>query len=189
MPLEIFTLWQQYPWNLGLVMCWLRGIVPEATAYASILTIVTFSIERYIAICHPIRQQTKSKLSHAIRNIAIIWFVSTAGAVPYAVFTDVNYLKNPQNDNVEILESAWCGFPFNAPAEAWEILMLCSTFLFFVVPFSLITVLYVRIGLALHQSTHLHRSTSESTQCRSERERSKAQSRRVVIRMLGKYVC
>lgn len=186
MPLELFTLWQQYPWQLGTVMCWLRGVVPEATAYASILTIVTFSTERYIAICHPIRQQTKSKLSHAIRNICIIWVLSTAGALPYAVFTNVNYLRHPDNHDEQIPGSAWCGFPFNDPEHSWEILMLCSTFLFFVVPMSMITALYVRIALALHESTNLHRSTSESTQCRSERERSKAQSRRVVIRMLGK---
>ncbi|KFM79479.1 Neuropeptides capa receptor, partial [Stegodyphus mimosarum] len=163
-------------------MCWLRGVVPEATAYASILTIVTFSTERYIAICHPIRQQTKSKLSRAIRNIGIIWVFSGASALPYAVFTRVNYVKTKGGLIIE--ESAWCGFPFNDPDRSWETLMLCSTFLFFVAPISLITALYVRIALALHQSRNLHRSTSESAQCRAERERSKARSRRMVVRML-----
>ncbi|XP_054709125.1 neuromedin-U receptor 2-like [Uloborus diversus] len=185
MPLELLTLWEQYPWKLGTVMCWLRGVVPEATAYASILTIVTFSTERYIAICHPIRQQTKSKLSRAIRNIGIIWLGSILSAIPYAVFTRVNYLTtNGQEDGDLIPESAWCGFPFHKPQRQWETLMLCSTFVFFVMPLSMITALYVRIALALHQSRNLHRSTSESAQCRLERERSKAQARRVVIRML-----
>ncbi|GIX85802.1 neuropeptides capa receptor [Caerostris darwini] len=187
MPPELYTLWHQYPWQLGTVGCWLRGMVPEATAYASILTIVTFSTERYVAICHPLHQQTRSRLSYAVRNIAAIWLFSAICALPYAFFTQVNQLINP--DTKEPLpESKWCGFPFNKPERQWEWLMLCSTFIFFVLPVSVITALYVRIALALHHSRNLHRSTSESAQCRAERERSKARSRRVVIRMLAAVV-
>ncbi|XP_013786452.1 neuropeptides capa receptor-like isoform X1 [Limulus polyphemus] len=187
MPLELYTLWHQYPWGLGRVICELRAIIPETTADASILTILTFSVERYIAICHPIRQQTKSNLSHAIRNIIIIWIFSLAGAAPYGLFNRINYLKD---DNKKLLlESAWCGFPFHEPDKSWETLMVCSTFLFFVVPLTLIIVLYIRITITLHRSRKIHRCTSEgSTKCQGEGHRMKLQSQRIAIRLLAAVV-
>ncbi|XP_023222397.1 neuropeptides capa receptor-like [Centruroides sculpturatus] len=182
MPLELYTLWQQYPWSLGNAMCELRAIVPEATTYASILTIVTFSTERYVAICHPIRQQTKSKLSRAIKNIVVIWLISLLAATPYGIFTSVNYLTLK---NETLKESAWCGFPFTDPNKNWETLLLCSTIMFFVIPMTVIVILYVRIAVTLHQSNNLQRCTSEiNTACRTDGERSKVQSRRIVVRML-----
>ncbi|XP_013777385.1 neuropeptides capa receptor-like [Limulus polyphemus] len=187
MPLELYTLWHQYPWGLGNVICELRAIIPETTANASILTIVTFSVERYIAICHPICQQTKSKLSRAIRNIIIIWILSLAGAAPYGLFNRINYLKD-ENKN-PLLESAWCGFPFHEPDKSWETLMVCSTFLFFVVPITLIIVLYARIAMTLYRSRKMHRCTSEgSTSCQEEGERTKIQSQKIAIRLLAAVV-
>ncbi|XP_022242466.1 pyrokinin-1 receptor-like isoform X1 [Limulus polyphemus] len=187
MPLELYTLWHQYPWELGNVICELRAIIPETTADASILTIVTFSVERYIAICHPIRQQTKSKLSRAIRNIVIIWILSLAGAAPYGLFNQINYLKDDKKK--QLSESAWCGFPFHEPDKSWETLMVCSTFLFFVVPVTLIIIMYIRITMTLHRSRKIHRCTSEgSTKCQGEGERTKIHSQRIAIRLLAAVV-
>jgi neuromedin U receptor 1 len=56
MPVELFVMWHQYPWIFGEIACDIRGILTESTTYASILTIVAFTTERYIAICHPMRQ-------------------------------------------------------------------------------------------------------------------------------------
>ncbi|GFS65448.1 neuropeptides capa receptor [Trichonephila inaurata madagascariensis] len=92
MPLELYSLWHQYPWQLGTLVCISRTVLSEATAYASILTIVTFSCEQYYAVCHPLHQTTKSKVKRAFRNIVIIWIVSFITAAPYGLFTKVNYI-------------------------------------------------------------------------------------------------
>ncbi|KAG8197923.1 hypothetical protein JTE90_020301 [Oedothorax gibbosus] len=175
MPTELYTLWHQYPWQLGPVLCWLRGMVPEATAYASILTIVTFSVERYVAICKPLHTTRRSTLSKAVRNIAIIWAAAALCALPYAFFTEVNHLNSPSGEPLP--ESRWCGFPFNKPDRHWEVLMLMSTLLFFVLPLTLIAVLYALIAHALKKSRdHIHA------------DESKMRSRRTVIRMLAAVV-
>lgn len=57
--------------------------------YASILSMVAFSFERYIVICHRVRSHTMSGLSSAIRIISGLWIVSLIGAIPFAVFTNV----------------------------------------------------------------------------------------------------
>ncbi|XP_028969157.1 neuromedin-U receptor 2 [Galendromus occidentalis] len=198
MPMELYSFWHQYPWQLGNTMCDLRALVTEASAYASILTIVTFSTERYIAICHPMHQPTKSKITRAIRNIVLIWILSILAASPFTFFTGVNFLK--YDSNKPIAASAWCGLPFNEPNRSWEILLLCSTFVFFVAPLSIILVLYLRIGLALHRTLKVSRPESHygasdysagPHQCQSRYHRSdgeRSKSRRAVVRMLAAVV-
>lgn len=39
LPLELYTLWHQYPWQLGSVMCSLKTLILEGTANASVLTL------------------------------------------------------------------------------------------------------------------------------------------------------
>ena len=50
MPSELYLMWQQYPWPFGDLMCDLKIVLAEAVTYASILTIVAFSFERFFEI-------------------------------------------------------------------------------------------------------------------------------------------
>ena len=47
MPSELYLMWRQYPWTFGDVVCDLKIVLTEAVTYASILTIVAFSFERF----------------------------------------------------------------------------------------------------------------------------------------------
>ena len=47
MPLELYQIWVQYPWTLGDLACDAKIVIMEAIIYASILTIVAFSFERW----------------------------------------------------------------------------------------------------------------------------------------------
>ncbi|KIH48296.1 hypothetical protein ANCDUO_21636 [Ancylostoma duodenale] len=53
LPFELIMNWSQYPWPFPDVFCNLKALIAETTNYASIMTILLFSIERYIAVCHP----------------------------------------------------------------------------------------------------------------------------------------
>ncbi|KAG1674192.1 Neuropeptides capa receptor [Nymphon striatum] len=180
MPLEIFVFWQQYPWVLGLLMCQLKAVIQEAASCASILTIVAFTLERYVAICHPIHNKTKSKFSRATKVIIVIWAISILTSFPYGKFIQINHLRDPNGNLIE--KSKWCGFPYNDPQKHWESLIIASTLLFFVIPMSIISILYFRIALVLHRSGCLSRS---NTTGRFQRKcGARTQSRRAVIRML-----
>jgi hypothetical protein len=52
-----------------------------------VLTIVAFSMERYLAICHPLYAHTMSGFKRAVRIIALVWIISLIAAIPYALFT------------------------------------------------------------------------------------------------------
>ena len=60
------------------------------------LTIVAFSMERYLAICHPLYQYAMSGFSRAVKIITLIWIASFSAAFPYAYFTQVNYIDRQE---------------------------------------------------------------------------------------------
>ena len=78
------------------------------TSYASVLTIVSFSMERYLAICHPLYSHTMSGFKRAIRIIGMVWFVAMLAALPYAFFTQIHYIDRPLNSGNRLLNSAFC---------------------------------------------------------------------------------
>lgn len=182
----------QYPWNLGHSACHLKSLIPETTACASVLTLVTLTVERFRAICvaSDSLRATQSSLSPtesihmkrvAIRNILIIWILSLVAATPLTVFTQINYLYV---DDKPLSESAWCGLPFNAPNRVWEKFMIMSTVAFFIIPLIIITLLYTLIGRTLRAASRIPNPDFQLTdQCSS---RKIMKSRTIVVRLLGK---
>ncbi|XP_039295162.1 neuropeptides capa receptor-like [Nilaparvata lugens] len=144
LPNDLSLYWQPYPWTYGLAVCKLRAVVSEMSSYTSVLTIVAFSMERYLAICHPLYTYSMSGLRRAMWIICALWTVSFVCALPFAVFTKVNYIQYPPNSGITVPESAFCGLlkeniPQNAPI--YELSTIC----FFLVPMFIIVLLYVRI--------------------------------------------
>ncbi|XP_048524352.1 pyrokinin-1 receptor isoform X2 [Dendroctonus ponderosae] len=160
LPQEIYLIWSRYPYIFGNLFCFLRGLLAETSGNATVLTITGFTVERYLAICHPFLSHTMSKLSRAVKFILLIWFVAISFAIPQALPLKV---------------AGDC--PMCLPTEpvmnhSFEI----STFVFFVAPMTLITVLYILIGTTL--------STSNMMRTRSRSNRVHSKSSRKVIKML-----
>ncbi|XP_076235966.1 neuropeptides capa receptor isoform X2 [Calliopsis andreniformis] len=178
LPSELSVYWQQYPWKLGLVMCKLRAYVSEMCSYVSVLTIVLFSLERYMAICHPLRQYT-SGLERSIYCILAAWLLALMLALPFYVYTDINFLYYPPESEKRkrLEESAMC-MPVMPKFPLYQV----SCVLFFLLPMVFIAVLYVRMGLRIQSSSLEH--TIEG----SVHGEGHAQSRRIIIRMLSVVV-
>ena len=49
------------------------------------------SSARYLAICHPLKAQTMSQLSRAIKAILIIWFIAAICSIPLAAQLGIVY--------------------------------------------------------------------------------------------------
>lgn len=128
-------------------------------------------MERFLAICHPLHLYTMSGFKRALRIIATLWAISFISAVPFAVHTKIYYAQYPLSecpqiasgrssynnwilsrlDNEVIPESAFCGMLESGPSgfPIWEV----STCAFFIIPMSVILVLYFRIGMRLRART------------------------------------
>ena len=85
------------------------------TSYSSVLTIVSFSMERYLAICHPLYSHTMSGFKRALRIIGMVWLGSLLAALPYVFFTKLHYIDRPLNSGNLIPESAFCALLEDRP--------------------------------------------------------------------------
>ncbi|XP_052869470.1 neuropeptides capa receptor-like [Anopheles cruzii] len=183
LPYEISLYWHQYPYDLGLPFCKIRALLSEASTYVSVLTIVAFSMERFLAICHPLHLYTMSGLQRPVRIIAGLWIVSLLSAVPFAVFTDIDYLVYPPT-NKKIHDSAFCAMLSNPEGfPLWEL----STCLFFAFPMLIMVVLYARMGMQIRSRTQ--RTVELGVRNGSVNGPSRvSQSRKAIIRMLAAVV-
>lgn len=77
------------------------------STYVSVLTIVAFSMERFLAICHPLHLYTMSGLQRAVRIIGALWVISFLSAVPFAVFTKIHYVPYPKSEKIYFDVKGW----------------------------------------------------------------------------------
>ena len=152
LPLETYSFWSAYPWIFGEAFCVLRTMAAETSTYASILTITAFTVERYVAICHPMRAKTMSSLQRAVKVIVGVWIVSAGCSVPIWIQYGVVYMVNA--DGRPILESATCNIRYER-VHFFEV----SSLVFFLAPVTVITILYGLIGLSIRRSA-LYRANS-----------------------------
>lgn len=184
-PFETYSFWSAYPWVFGGAFCIVRGLASETATYASILTITAFTVERYVAICHPMRAQTMSSLSRAFKVIVSVWILASLSAIP--VVSQLGLVYVPDQNQQPIIQSALCSVVAGKELEhAFEI----STFLFFLTPMTIITVLYALIGVTVKRST-LARAGSDTPSHEERRGSSirlqqQHKARRSVLKMLGR---
>ncbi|XP_035897100.1 pyrokinin-1 receptor-like [Anopheles stephensi] len=168
MPQELYGTWNPFAYPFNQIACIITGLLSETAANATVLTITSFTVERYIAICHPFRSHTMSKLSRAIKFVIVIWLVAFGLATPQAL----------QFGIVESDGSRLCTIKDEHFVHAFEV----SSFLFFVGPMTVIAVLYVLIGIKLRKSKLLQGAKRASSDYTTPPRTVSGQSR--VIRML-----
>lgn len=116
-----------------------------------------------------------SKLSRAVRLILLVWVISIGFAIPQAMQFGIT-----SNYGIE-----QCVVKKVIIDHLFEL----STFLFFVAPMSLITILYVLIGFKLRSSSLMPRTNGVTIQRRpnvSSFRQQNTQGTRRVLKMLGK---
>ncbi|XP_060806250.1 neuropeptides capa receptor-like [Amyelois transitella] len=182
LPNDLSVYWHQYPYSLGMVFCKLRALISEAATYVSVLTISAFSLERYLAICHPLHLYAMAGLTRASRIILLLWLVSVVCASPFALYTDIIYRDYPPNSGNISLDSAFCALMASSP------LLELSSIFFFFLPGILILCLYVRMGLQIRSASVNEKTKVGLLNGQVHGETRQAKSRKAIIRMLAAVV-
>ncbi|XP_041962945.1 opioid receptor, delta 1b [Alosa alosa] len=122
-------------WPFGELLCKLVIAIDYYNMFTSIFTLTMMSVDRYIAVCHPVkaldfRTPTKAK----IINVCV-WILSSAVGVPIMIMA----VTVPVSDKGITI----CTLRFPQPDWYWDTVTKICVFIFaFVVPVLVITVCY-----------------------------------------------
>ncbi|KFZ59562.1 Neuromedin-U receptor 2 [Antrostomus carolinensis] len=145
MPLEVYEMWSNYPFLFGPIGCYFKTALFETVCFASILSVTTVSVERYIAILHPFRAKLESTRKRALRTIMMLWVLSVLFALPNTGTHGIMLQYFP--NGTLIPGSATCTVVM--PMWIYNCIVQITSFLFYVLPMGVISVLYYLMGLRL----------------------------------------
>ncbi len=89
MPIEVLITWIPHKWILGTLACNLFAAVGEYSTYVSVMTMMTFTFERYTAVCYPLRPSLHSDVKRTRRILLGIWALATLPAVAMTKYIKV----------------------------------------------------------------------------------------------------
>lgn len=154
MPLELYEMWSNYPFLLGKGGCYFKTFLFETVCFASILNVTALSVERYIAVVHPLRAKYVVTRTHAKRVILSVWSMSVLCAIPNTSLHGIFTLPLPKGKGAgAMLTSATCMLV--KPRWMYNLIIQITTLLFFLLPMLTISVLYLLIGMQLKREKML----------------------------------
>uniref|UniRef100_A0A8I5UNG7 Neuromedin U receptor 2 n=2 Tax=Pongo abelii TaxID=9601 RepID=A0A8I5UNG7_PONAB len=151
MPLEVYEMWRNYPFLFGPVGCYFKTALFETVCFASILSITTVSVERYVAILHPFRAKLESTRRRALRILGIVWGFSVLFSLPNTSIHGIKFHYFPNGSLVP--GSATC--TVIKPMWIYNFIIQVTSFLFYLVPMTVISVLYHLMALRLKKDKSL----------------------------------
>lgn len=142
--IEFFLIMDQCIW--GHVGCSIMVFTQYLGVNVSSLSITAFTVERYIAICHPMRAQTMCTVRRAKRIIAVLWVFGICYCVPWLFLTTTRYITFRDGSLIET-----CTFKLDR--RHYVTYYMADLMIFYVAPLILTCVLYGLIAVILYTST------------------------------------
>ncbi|XP_076858017.1 cholecystokinin receptor isoform X2 [Brachyhypopomus gauderio] len=129
----------------GAAMCKIVAYLMGISVSISTLSLMAVAIERYNAICNPLKSRAWQTRSHAYRVIALTWVLSFFIMTPYPVFSTLISYTKPNNLTAHMCRHDW---PKEQVNQAWCILLL---FVLFFIPGVVMIVAYGLISRELYR--------------------------------------
>uniref|UniRef100_A0A4W6BU58 Angiotensin II receptor, type 2 n=1 Tax=Lates calcarifer TaxID=8187 RepID=A0A4W6BU58_LATCA len=127
-----------YSWPFGRLACKICGALHNLNLYASIFFITAMSIDRYLAIVHPLRSQSARDPTRARLTCILVWFLACACSAPTLALRDTRYLSG--------LDVEACVISY--PDHTWYLtLVWMKIALGFLLPLLVISCCYCAIAL------------------------------------------
>ncbi|XP_022078752.1 growth hormone secretagogue receptor a [Acanthochromis polyacanthus] len=195
MPLDLYRMWRYRPWRFGDALCKLFQFVSESCTYSTILSITALSVERYLAICFPLRAKALVTKRRVRALILLLWTVSLLSAGPVFVMVGVEQdsMGLPPNFSswmnetglyLETGDTRECKMTHYAVESGLMGAMVWLSSVFFFMPVFCLTVLYSLIGRRLWQR---HRETNMSSRV-AHRDKSNRQTIKMLVVVVLAFV-
>lgn len=148
LPFDLYRLWKSSPWIFGGFLCKFLYLISEGCTYSTILHITALSIERYLAICFPLKAKVFITKKRVKKVIVLLWVIAMLSAAPF-----YNLFENVQMVNKNSSKFSWeCKFTEHALKSGLLKDMVWMTTVYFFFPMLCLTVLYGFIGKTLWKS-------------------------------------
>ena len=131
-------------WVWGSVGCTLMIYLQYLGIDASALSLTAFTVERYIAICHPMKSKSICTISRAKKIILACWVFAIIYCSPWFLLTKTRTVCIQGVGNITT-----CAFRLRRNSTEYLILFFTDIVLFYVVPLLLSVVLYSLIARML----------------------------------------
>ncbi|XP_056239267.1 type-2 angiotensin II receptor-like [Seriola aureovittata] len=142
-----------YSWPFGRVACKICGLLHNLNLYASIFFITSMSMDRYLAIVHPLRSQSARDPKRARLTCILVWVLACACSAPTFALRDTHHLKWLDVEACVILY----------PDHTWYMTLIwMKIVLAFLLPLLIISCCYCAIGRHLLADTGLVRMQNPS---------------------------
>ncbi|XP_077992109.1 growth hormone secretagogue receptor type 1-like [Glandiceps talaboti] len=161
MPTALLETYVISPWLLGEVMCKLSPFLDRTTAHASVLTLVSLAIERFYAICYPLKAQYKCTPGKTIKICFLIWIVASLSTVPNIMST----VHEPRHDADGNIVYDCRTYTMNLASAIY--MMFVIPLVFFALPMFLLSILYFNIIRTLNYANPTLKSEDSMTIARS----------------------
>ena len=90
LPFFAVTTWLD-DWVFGSAMCKIMHTFYGVNQYASIFTMVLMSVDRYLAIAHPLKSIRYRRVKNAILICAFLWILCFVIMIPYLMYAEVSH--------------------------------------------------------------------------------------------------
>ncbi|CAN9506328.1 unnamed protein product [Ophioblennius macclurei] len=146
-----------YNWPFGAFLCKASAGLVIFNLYTSIFFLTALSIDRYLAIVHPVQSRRFRTVAYARITCVVIWIFAFVLSMPTALTRDLHHLTDhnttvcailhPKAENVKRLN------------ELLLAISLMKSLLGFLIPFVIIITCYCLIGRALLGAKHIQKSS------------------------------
>lgn len=146
-----------YHWPFGGFLCKASAGLAIFNLYTSIFFLTALSIDRYLAIVHPVRSRRFRTVAYACITCVVIWLFAFVLSVPTALTRDVHNIIDSNNTLCGILHPN-----MENAIRLKELLLaisLMKSLLGFLIPFVIIITCYCLIGRALLGARHIQKSS------------------------------
>ncbi|XP_035612392.1 delta-type opioid receptor-like [Oncorhynchus keta] len=159
-------------WAFGEVLCKVVIAIDYYNMFTSIFTLTMMSVDRYIAVCHPVRAlEFRTPAKGKIINV-LIWVLSSAIGVPIMVMAVTKTTDSGQT---------MCTLKFPDPDWYWDTVTKICVFIFaFIIPVMVITICYGLMILRLRSVRLLSGS--------KEKDRNMRRITRMVLVIVAAFI-
>lgn len=118
----------------------------NAVASSSVLTILAISVERYYAICQPLKAQYKCSFGKMLRVVIVVWAVAMVACCPFLQMTTHKDSNFKDGTPIKVCRTYI--------TESWHrVYLFTLTGVLFVLPFLLLSTIYCLIAVHLMRTS------------------------------------